>query len=911
MDINNQIQDNSINVITPEGKLASLPEDQMQEALASGFKQATPEDFAKYENEQKFGTPLEQAKTFTEGALEGGTFGLYKPFAVRSGISTLENIKAREETNPIAHGVGQVAGLAGSALIPGGEAEILSNAGKLGAAAVGLGEREGMGALSQISSHGVRGAVESMMLTGGDEVSKMLAGDPDASVQTAMIDTGLSGLIGMGMSGAIGSVSPLWKATAGPKVNQFLDLISKKADGIEGVLPDELTNAFQRSGIEAPGEVKALLSDNPLAKEMAQNLMEAGTASGTKARDSFDKFKGNLSDVTLQALNRTPEEVSSIENMSQYELGQDIKNSLKDSLDEQIGPISKQFDEIKSKYANVPIEENQIAQMTKQIADMGEREGYMLSPSSAQAKLVGTTIDELKNIKTLDDLRKYQSIVGDKAFGNLELRRVGRQLKDIFRDTESDTVTQRLSQEAPELIDAHAAAREAYGKSMNLIDDLNDRLHVGKYSGPGSFLTKLSEMDPESILKRLSDKNDAGLLTTLNEQFPSVAEKIKNYQVNNLLGAAARRARGDEVVNTKSLLESISKLSPEMRQFLLAPEQLEKLDGLRKIIDVVPDRRNPSGTAGTLDALWKRIPNTAIGMAAWLTGHGAATSIISSILGPNLLREGEDAIKLGLLKYLGSGQQISAEGFKGMVQYINSIAKGENTLTNSVKNVFKAGKTVLPEHLLPNEDKRNKLNKKLDSLRQDNSPLLDVGGVTTVYLSDHGGSMGSTANNAVQYLQSIKPIPQKMSPLDSEPKVSEADKAKYNRALDIAEQPLVVLNHVKEGTLVPQDMVSLNTMYPSLYEKMKSSLTNELMGAVSNKIEIPYKTKISLSAFLATPLDSTLTPTGIQNNQMAYLPQSQPQMPGMKPKHSFSALDKSVQNNLTPQQAREERKLKG
>lgn len=905
------MSDQVVNVFTPEGELASLPASQLAEAKSFGFSEASPADYAAYEREQKFGTPLEQAKTFAEAAAQGATFGLAKPLETKLGVP-LENIQAREEVNPLAHGAGQIAGLAGSALIPGiGEANVLSKAGRLGAAAVGLGEREGMSALSQIGSAGVKNAVETMLLTGGDEVSNMLAGDPNTSLQTAMVDTGLSGLIGAGLGAGIGSVSPLWKATAGPKLTQFLDLISKKANGIDGTLPDEMVNAFQRSGIEAPGEVKALLSDNPLAREMAQNLMEAGTASGTKARDAFNKFKGDLSDVTLQALNKTPQEVSAIENMSQYELGSSLKKDLTNALDEQIGPISKQFDEIKAKYAGVPVSEEQLQQMTKQLADLGQNEGYMLSPSSAQAKLIGTTIDELKNIKTLDDLRKYQSIIGDKTFGNLELRRAGQQVKNIFRNIEGDVVTQQMTSEAPELMANHLAARESYGKAMNLIDDLNDRLRVGKYIGPGTFFKKLEEMDPETVLKRLSDKNDAGLLTMLSEQFPTVAEKVKSYQLDNLITNAARKARGDEAINTKAMLDSISKLSPEMRQFLLSPEQLDRLDSLRKIMDVIPDRRNPSGTAGTLDALWKRIPNTAIGLASWITGHGAATSIISSILGPNLLREGEDAIKLGLLKYLGNGQHISAEGFKGMIQYIDSMVKGENALTNSVKNLFKAGKVVLPEKLLPSEEKRNKLNKKLDSLRQDNSPLLDVGGTITAYLPDHGGAMGSTANNAVQYLQSIKPQMQKMSPLDAKPVISDIQKAQYERTLDIAEQPLVVLNHIKEGSLTPQDVVSLNTMYPSLYNRMKSKITNEIISAEARNEIIPYKTKMSLSMFLAHPLDSTLTPTGIQNNQMAFMPQAQPQMQGMKPKHSFANLGKSVQENMTSQQAREARKLKG
>src|ERR1700677_2278246 len=70
-----QSQERTVNVWSPDGQLQSLPESQLDDATQAGYQQATPEDYTKWANEQQYGGPLEQAKTFAEGAAQAATFG--------------------------------------------------------------------------------------------------------------------------------------------------------------------------------------------------------------------------------------------------------------------------------------------------------------------------------------------------------------------------------------------------------------------------------------------------------------------------------------------------------------------------------------------------------------------------------------------------------------------------------------------------------------------------------------------------------------------------------------------------------------------------------------------------------------------------------------------------------------------
>lgn len=900
--------DQNVNVLTPTGELASLPQGQLQEALDSGFQQATPEDFAQYEQHQKFGGPTQALKAGLEGAAQSATFGLSTGAETALGVNP-ENIRGREAEHPIAHGLGQVGGL----LIPGApEAEALGAAGRGASEALGLG-REGAGFLSKIGSSAVKNAVETSLLTSGDEVSKMLASDPDQSMQTALTNIGLSGVLGGAAGSALGSVNPLWEATLGPKVNKVLDMIQKKSAGFDGVVSDEVADSLGKIGLNLPGETKALLSDNPAIKEAAQTLMEGGTLSGTKAREGFEQLQKGIKDSTLNTFGKTMDDIENLPNRSENTIGSDLRDQLAKNFSERAKPVTDAFNSTTKEFAGTPLSMEEKAKLTEDLSDLALKNGYLASASSPRAKFVTSTLKDIEGVKDLSGLKQLQTELGKQAYGNktdFTLHDIMGAFSRKFRDFEDQVVDSKLVNRAPEIKANIKYAREQYKQLMNDAQDLADYIKPGHYQGINQFIDKVKDMDGEAFLKKIAVSNRADFLNVLKDKAPELLNPLKEHQLNTLLEQASKGS-GYKDLNIKTLLKGISNMPPELRNFTFSPEQLQRIEGLKKVVDAIPERFNPSGTARTMDNLSKWVPNSALGILSFLSGHGTGASILFSALGSGILKESKDAIKLGLLRFLGNGQHVSAGGFKGMVEYIDHMIKGENAIANGVKNIFKAGAIVLPEKLTPTQSKRDRLDKKIQSIQEDPKQLFDVGGTTTVYLPEHGGSLGQTAGTAVRYLQSVKPNPVKQAPLDPQPIVSDSDKAQYQRTLDIAEQPLVVLNHIKNGTLTGRDLKDLTTMYPALYQKLNMKLSEQLVSAVDKKTEIPYKTKLSLSLFMGHPLDSTMTAHSIQSSQLAFMQINQQQMQKeQKQKGDLNKLNKLAQSDMTAQQSREARHLK-
>ena len=166
----------------------------------------------------------ELVKTGLEGFSEGVAGPLGTAYQRAIGNSP-EDLRAREEANPLIHGAGKVAGL------------LVGGAGLLGKAA-GLVAEGAAG----------RAAVENALFTAGDEVSKMIKEDPHASVQSALLHTGLAGVLG----GAVGKASELGATKLAPFINDFRSTLLSKLEGMgAGAISTEAEHEISTEGSKA------------------------------------------------------------------------------------------------------------------------------------------------------------------------------------------------------------------------------------------------------------------------------------------------------------------------------------------------------------------------------------------------------------------------------------------------------------------------------------------------------------------------------------------------------------------------------------------------------------------------------------------------------------------------------------
>lgn len=966
-----------INVINPEGKLVSLPAEQLQDALAAGYTHATPEHIAEHIKQEKYGTMGQQIATGLEGAAEAGTFGLSTGAERALGVSP-EDIQGRREVNPGVHAIGQLGGLAASALTGVGEAAALGRLGEATAGAVGLAAP--ISTMAKIGSTAVKAAIENAAFTGGDEVSRLIAGDPHQSIESAVTDIGLSGLLGAGVGGAIGSVNPLWQATMGAKTSGLLHAIQSRLGGVEGaVVSGERTaidHALEVTGLGetmAP-EVRAALSSDPAIQRMASTLEQSDTtASGTKFQEAMKGARREASEVQAQALGSNLDDIPSKGDIDKYTTGKSIGDTLANEYNQRIAPLAEQYEGYAQRFKDKPLATS-IADKAEDVAEMQDeafgklqkaqrelskalksqdpsraieaeagvrdaqaalraaraeisnpgvvdglqqsvanlitREKYNLSPSSDIMRELARVQKDLTNIKSLEDLSAYTKIVGEnmKSQNPLglsdQMSRAGGQVKQILREAESAAIESHLG---PEELVSYRQTQQQFAAAAKIKDAIQQTLGAkGSVTNYGKAIKAMAADNGEAVLRKLSGQGDAAWLDFVRTEFPETAQLIKGHHIDSLL-AAAKDVDG---LSSKKLLSAMDKMSPQLRDFALDATQQGKVKAAAAILEQLSDKtHNFSNTARTIDKLTQHTGGVALGLVSALTGHGAATSVIVGALGNLLGKTAPDAARLALLKFLGSTGKIDSGALKVAADLIGKTVKGEALITKAAKNVFKDGAEILPESKMPTEAMRDKLDKKLLKLQDDPTPLLDVSGKTGHYMPEHGAAMSEVSARVVNYVNANRPIEQRLGALDPPMPPTDAAKDKFARILDIAQQPLVVLEHIKNGTILPDDVVALKSMYPKMYDNLVSKLTNAMTEHVSGESEVSYQTRIGLSLFMGQPLDATMTPSAIQAAQPIPPQAPSPQAQG-QPKHSTAKLSKLPNQFMTPDQAREADKLK-
>jgi hypothetical protein len=122
----------------------------------------------------------------------------------------------------------------------------------------------------------------------------------------------------------------------------------------------------------------------------------------------------------------------------------------------------------------------------------------------------------------------------------------------------------------------------------------------------------------------------------------------------------------------------------------------------------------------------------------------------------------------------------------------------------------------------------------------------------------------NTAFRAIKFLGSKLPPPGTPLLEDQDPITSPFQKKSFLDYHKIVNDPVSVLDHVKDGTLNSRHLEALSSVYPDLHDEMKKQMTEGLIDSKAKDKMIPYGLRKSISAFMGQPLDSTLTPASAQ-----------------------------------------------
>lgn len=912
----------SINVVSPEGEIGSLPHTQLQDALTDGYQVATPQQVQEHLQQQKYGTPGQQAIAGIEGLAQG----IAGPLA--TGVETMlgvkpEGIRGREEANPYTHGIASGVGFVGSALTGTGEAAALGAAGKEAALASGFAHLAPVaeeaaarvvakpGFVNQIGTEAVKGAFEAALFQGGDEVHKAFLKDPNQSAETSILDIGLAGLMGGAFGATLGGIAGKLTKEAAPEGETFVSGADKalhdagdlkttvaldpslpkaKKEGLLNALNirKEKPNAGKlREATEILGapETPGMTLGSPLIQMQVDSLANSPyTYSGSKIRQALDTAYTHA-DNALQGA------TESANGLSKDQLGQALQTSLTEQTRKEYAPVQAAFKSISDLHPNAPVNLQDVAAFNKGLQEVKE---IALGPSTDEGKLARQVMRTLENAKNADDITAIRNMAALKKAG-VGYDPMGR-IKGIIRDklqTLQDDAVAKYAKSFPRndeagammqaVIDQDHNAKKAYAPYIQKVKELSTWLGKGSIHGTEDALNFMNDRLSASDVagKLFSSSKDPQFLRFFSKNFPEQFTMIRDYQRMALRDSATT---GTDF-SAKVFFNKYNKLAPELQEALYSPGERKTIDAAETYIrGAFPKRFNP--------------PNTA---------HALALKDAYSTPKSMVYANARDLAMENVIKMASRSPQAAQAA-----ELAKATVTGDKLMNKTLKSFFSSAQENGPAAAIPLLAHRETLRKLIDAAAQNPSKLLGLNDNNP--MPEYAQSYAATAQRAVQYLSSLKPNVDPKSPLDSKRSVSPAETAAYNRALDIAQQPLSVLTRMKQGTLTSADITTIKTIYPNLYNTLVQRVMAQVVEKTSKGEAIPYAHRLQLSLFVGQPLDSTMTGSAIMSAQAKGATQQATQddqlgQPPVKngPQSGLSKLKGIPKATQTPAQAREAR----
>lgn len=951
---------------------------------------AAPVEVPKWEEtsdlQAQYGTPMQTAIAGAE-AFGRGVLGPVIPGLERLAGVSPEGMRLREEASPWVAGGLEAAGLVAPAIATAG----LSVEARAALEALTLpGLLTKVGKVGELAPTGLKTATrlgtELAAYQASAELTKAIQEDPNQTAGSALVNVGLSGLLGGAVGVPLGAASTAWEKMSGPAAQKILDKVKmhwgmgnpldkepeivsplvKRALSIFGGVPPEMMEKYaaQREMVMAAPEFHQVygealdhilgMQENLEVKKgalkvaqsefkefLAQQktaLKQAGydAASADKIAQQALKEATTRVGIGLQneALEAAPRAFSAVEKLRTQAL--EMSQAARDILDQTPGELSLRpvFEAIR------PMQDELYA---KGFPAMAEELGKTMEVFATQyGERIGYS-DAKSMIQGLQQRGKWNMQANEVSAG---LRSYYNQLSGIMNEALKEAVpayrvAMKPTAEAFELLgklDKYGSPEQAnkavlglknaanYANEMPMLRSLEAKTGINfshqleQYANP-AVREAMSKAIPEygqalktaEALQHLKDPETRAALE--RAPYLSQAAKALTRAESDLQFALEKKAEmaGLSHRTLESKMKSVmAGRSLNDRKIL---EQIPGLDGMTipEILDLINIRQafekgamNGSRNVNLLSKLMGSIGAIIGGGVGGLTGGlvgGAPLATLGSGAGalmgaavdkegpamvralldkyldrfgdmPKVFGTGADQIRAALIHFIDSAAPADSKVFRATIKAIEASKSGGKIIKGAAKGIFEGGK-VIPNHIWSDMDRVKKLDERTKKLKVDESGLFNESGAANHYLPDRGSVLSSNIARAVTYINANRPAPTKMAPLDPEVPPSQESMHMFYRGLQIAEQPLSILQRVADSTLLPADVAHLNAMYPEFYQIMRHEVMDAMNERVSEGKPIPYSLRQSLSLFMGETLDSSLAPENLIAAQSVFAAQRQ------------------------------------
>ena len=904
-----------INVISPEGVLGTIPEENLSKALTLGYVQEPANDRAVREYVDENKGVAGQIKTFAGQAVDEALMGVpevaldllpgAQPFLKQYGIDLnldpLERAKreALKKENFYSNLAGGLAGF-GASLVYGGP---------IGKSAVMAGERlatsmiaKGAGAISEaaakkaaqsiVAKSAVRvagGVSEGLAFAAPRAITEAALGDTDAAAETlaygGLLGGGLSALIGGSAAGIRGAkklaqnVLPEsqkiknWAAKTFTNVPmESIDLYLKNPQAIDdaGAKGSSALRAEINEGVAAVDD-KLYVAQNSFneAENAYKNNVRAARAGLEKVKSNvdFDDINRLALEIDNAVVKVTEGSGSALENIVSSDttvprkklLGYLTQSKRQLLLPDKFGKPTIAFGEdVASAVARIDKTRALINQMPKDI-----------DPTSAKTIIQNIDAD-------ISRPKANGARYADK--GDRELSKFRTYVDGFLKDNkdyadamipvaEQSRVLGEMSKAAGTPEKAKLFLKKAADPEKNPIEaDLLSRMD-------SVFGTNFKETVKESrravalLDQYRSAGTEADRKLTAGLRDSDRALLAERDAAEEALKAAKQNKRNVRSI-TDATSENIITRGVDLKEFTI--EQLTSLaeqNGFpaNHYVDQVTNFRawlsfEKSSIAGSRKVVafgsvgaFGGVAGAAAGALAGATIDVYGGQVLKTILKNNTKVRGILTAEKAMSK---AGQEVSR-----IDDFLNDLASGKNRFPQTA---IVAGALRLTGDRKSKAAQLEKLNETLSDLAANPQSLTEKTNLLAGDLAEEGAPnvAAATATNmatAVYYLQNV--IPKKAAPASVfAPKVSylpsDTELADFEQKLEIVQDPFAVLGHFANGSLTSSHIEALNKVYPKILKSLRARVNK--IGSDGKAKPLTYKNRVKLSMLLGEPIDESL-----------------------------------------------------
>lgn len=835
------IKGTRIPVVDQEGKPFTVPAAQAKDAFDLGYQYEPESAQTDRIKSAAYDTPQAAALAAMAGVGRGATLGLSDVALTKTGLATPGLLADLQKYRPNWSMAGEGAGIIGGSFIDPGLGP-LSLVGKAGKAVTSVADRAALDALGATA--------ERIGLGGNATVAKVLAGAADVGAHAA--GSAVEGALYSGIGNSVTEA-----ALGDPDLNAEKIMANFGYGALYG---GALGGVLKGAEIGIPASLQA-------AKEGAAALRN--TLIGTGVEDAGlvgDVFPGKISDALANRsmMMDDPAKTTFIgrvtDNLNEFvnNIGTTIKKLNQEIRPEETDALIDTADPAKVRSARFSV----IQEMNEAINKMrGEPE--LFSPAAARKlelqrnSLMAGVDEDLSPLRVFNDLRQtkqeLQKIVFSKIPTSQEMESI-KVLDGIQKSLNSTLHNPDVFGFAGSSLAAHDEMLSQYYKFMAAGKKLTPfQKAFGDLTGSGpNARWQFSPQKVERIFRTQEGVNGAQKMGLLN-QFYDLIKGLPEHLENTYANVPNERFDGEHLSR------------------IIENSKASNFDAAKKYIETLKAQKG-SRRPGLAEyaALGFGLNHPLIGAA--IEAYNIATKPIESM---NKLAEVERIVGKAT-NFIGKGAKLVFDpAVKGLTFGKNAIVK----LSTEARS-----------------DRHNEMAKQFAEFKQDPQSLIDKVAENTDRLHsgapNTAGALQQTMAKGAQFLATKMPGGGQSSPLSEPYEPSSAELATFDRYHSIVEDPMKAFEQVRDGTLVPQTIETLNAVYPKLYAEMRTSLLSEMSSKIQKKEKIPFQLKQGIAQFLGQPIDHAMNPQAILANQMSIAMAPKPQGLMAPQKTRAKGLDK-------------------